>query len=132
MIFARAWSCGPCPNGPPIQNTKALAPCQCQQPLNTFSLTEEKEKETQETEKQWETCTLAHIPFTESMQKDGEMKLEVVVVVVEESNEVPIAALQKAHLHTVSLASAIRSANCSDVTSFPCSSSSTNCKTVFR
>lgn len=29
-------------------------------------------------------------------------------------------------LHTVSLASAIRSANCSDVTSFPCSSSSTN------
>jgi hypothetical protein len=87
------------------------------------------EKETQETEKQWETS--AHIPFTESMQKDGEMKMEVVVV-VEESNEVPIAALQKAHLHTVSLASAIRSANCSDVTSFPCSSSSTNCKTVFR
>jgi len=130
VIFARAWSCGPCPNGPPIQNTKALAPCQCQQPLNTFSLTEE--KETQETEKQSETCTLAHIPFTESMQKDGEMKMGIVVVVVEESNEVPIAALQKAHLHTVSLASAIRSANCSDMTSFPCSSSSTNCKTVFR
>ncbi len=129
MIFARAWSCGPCPNGPPIQNTKALAPCQCQQPLNTFSLTEE--KETQEKEKQWETCTLAYIPFTESMQKDGEMQMEVLVV-VEESNEVPTAALQKAHLHTVSLASAIRSANCSDVTSFPCSSSSTNCKTVFR